>query len=259
MTRFLPVWFLLAAFTLIGCKGGAQNGDPNAKTQGGQPDFKLTVDEILKECAGGRMFDPAAHEKWAGKTVEVIGEVADVDSDNVRLSRNNEPKAKLEDSVYCTFLPASADKAFRFSIGQKIKALGRPNPAGGGPQYLVGCEVVELDQAKLTRVTAENIAKILDESNGPEETIEKIKQTGTNGLIISGTVKDVVQEKNFRDRYVIHLSGSEKNPVRLEIKASPGQALPTKGQIVEASSTRWFLYNYISGEYGVYANLLSAK
>lgn len=235
MLRALLVGFLaLAMIPMVGCtdggkskgdggKGGpiAQDGtkdkndkqaDKNVKDSKEPPapakaDVVVTAEAIAKEFLTDKQ---AAEAKYAGKSVEVAGEVKDITGRNNFTFKGvkKDDKDFLGMWVGCYVVPADAAKSAQLSAGQKVKVVGEFKELIGSTITLSDCKLTEQEPSKVLALKADELAKEF-------ETDAKAASEKYQGQVAA--VSGIVEEVRQKVRRVVLLQGAGKTRIAVEL------------------------------------------
>jgi hypothetical protein len=148
----------LAGLLLAGCgptapsgKQGEESKVPTSKL--GPPDFSMGSRQFVAEF---KKDSKAAHQKYKGKTIELLGRVVSVDT-----NLSGDPVVMLEGepkkSDWAACITAERYPAKKLAPGQSVSIKGRGHDWFPGPN-LLDCEILRVEGPKPQAFTADELA-----------------------------------------------------------------------------------------------------
>jgi hypothetical protein len=200
-------------------------------------DGTVNLDLFIKEAKA----DPAeARRKYGGKSIEFVGWILGVHDEYTTVWPAKERgKRKIGWWVACTLRPEDMEKAIRMSSNQNVKVKGKVKPEN--PTKLVDCSIEGLEPSNFTTMTAEEVAKMMDDAAKSADPLGKLlKIVDEQGLFLSGVVRGVKMD-NYNPSNTkfcwITLEGTAMTPLNIYTPLLPGRAVPESGQTIELTTT----------------------
>lgn len=203
MSRLMQV-VLLCVLASFGC---SRNGDKVESSKKVPQDTKPVHSLLAADLIAERNSDKeAANAKYNEKFIELTGKVWQVSKkDTVWLG--GEKDAAGRDQVRCDLNPNLTDMVLRFSIGQKVKVVGKYVEGD-----LLECKFTELEPTKIQVTAAETLVKECEEHSD----IEK-KYGSFEDMIVTGVFEEAVSVPIGTEGggYYAKLKGTDKTRVSI--------------------------------------------
>jgi DNA-directed RNA polymerase subunit RPC12/RpoP len=192
--------------------------------------FKVTSEELAKEFIADAK---GAEAKYKDKFLEVTGELHNVIPESVSLKGTKNAAQNEVRVLFEEFGPAQQAIAFRFSKGQRIKAVGKYAKFGPNADvWIVNAVFTELEPSKILLVSSEDLVKELEQDKDAAR--QKYKN---RDLIVTGVVERIFTDKTHK---AVFLKGSANTRFMIPVSAARAEDL-VPGRTVEIRSSDPFL------------------
>jgi hypothetical protein len=190
----------------------------------GKPDFIMTMPELAEDYDKDRA---AARQKYDGKVVEVTGTVSNVGYMNPSAIGNLTFYSRQGITLQVKLRNEYHAKAYRLSMGQKIKVVATFAEAFGAMPIVDNGVLTELEPSTIIEISADDLAKKFRDDRFKAE-----EEFRNKTLLVTGPLQETRRDKNYG--FVLTLKTSGEPVVKVntwkEANAEVGEKVTLRTQ-----------------------------